>query len=257
MKVLKGIGLFFVYPAIMLFLGFWGGVEASRFFYPGGTDENIHLAQQAKEQGNMPKEADSGEQNSNGYASGESGAKGQDAVLRDAIGPGGAEDGLLQDDGEDELLQVSAVRETLAADTEYVLLETDVLRNTEVETSWRLPGQYVGMDREQFLIVMENYSSYPPLSELERGFVNLEVVSFSRERVVVRMNYQYVQPGEGFYLTVQNHEVVVYLEDQETVYINTGIMLETLPEELQLEIMDMLYMEEEKNLYNFLETYSS
>ena len=163
----------------------------------------------------------------------------------------------MQGDGEDELVQVSAVRETLAADTEYVLLETDILRKTEVETSWRLPGQYVGMDREQFLTAMENYGSFPPLSELERGFVNLEVVSFSRERVVVRMNYQYVQPGEGFYLAVQNHEVIVYLEDQETVYINTGIMLESLPEDLQLEIMDMLYMEEEKNLYNFLETYSS
>ena len=260
MKVLKGIGLFFVYPAIMLFLGFWGGVEASRFFYPGypgGIDENIHLAQQAKEQGNMPKETGSGEQNSNGYASGESESKGHDTVLRDTVGLGGAEDEFLQNDGEDELLQVSAVRETLAADTEYVLLETDILRNTEVETSWRLPSQYVGMDREQFLVAMENYGSYPPLSEMERGFVNLEVVSFSRERVVVRMNYQYVQPGEGFYLAVQNHEVIVYLEDQETVYINTGIMLETLPEELQLEIMNMLYMEEEKNLYNFLETYSS
>lgn len=239
MKVLKGIGLFFVYPAVMLFLGFWGGVEASHFFYPGypdysdysdapgSSDESAHPAQQTGEPGSAAEGAAPGRQSAKEY------------------------------DEEDELLQVSAVRETLAADTEYVLLETDILRKTEVETSWRLPGQYVGMDREQFLTAMENYGSYPPLSELERGFVNLEVVSFSRERVVVRMNYQYVQPGEGFYLAVQNHEVVVYLEDQETVYINTGIMLETLPEELQLQIMDMLYMEEEKNLYNFLETYSS
>lgn len=249
MKVLKGIGLFFVYPVTMLFLGFWGGVEASHFFYPGYADERMYSLQQDGEQVSMTKEADSGEPD----------PKGQDAVLRETAeaGQDDAEDAFLQGDGEDKLLQVSAVKETLAADTEYILLETDILRNTEVETSWRLPSQYVGMDREQFLTAMENYGSYPPLSELERGFVNLEVVSFSRERVVVRMNYQYVQPGEGFYLAVQNHEVIVYLEDQETIYINTGIMLETLPEELQLQIMDMLYMEEEKNLYNFLETYSS
>lgn len=257
MKVLKGIGLFFVYPAVMLFLGFWGGVEASQFFYPGSRDESAGLAQQAEAQENVSEEADPGDLDSKGRAVKETEARGHGMALGEDIGGQGDEEDSLQRDGEDELLQVSAVRETLAADTEYVLLETDILRDTEVETSWRLPSQYVGMDREQFLTAMENYGSFPPLSELERGFVNLEVVSFSRERVVVRMNYQYVQPGEGFYLAVQNHEVIVYLEDQETVYINTGIMLETLPEELQLEIMDMLYMEEEKNLYNFLETYSS
>ncbi len=261
MKVLKGIGLFFIYPVIMLFLGFWGGVEASRFFYPGypgSTDEGAQAAQRTEVRGDVPGEDDSGGQETKVYDSDKSGVNAHGMVSgAHADGPGGVEEDYLQGDGEDELLQVSAVRETLAADTEYVLLETDILRDTEVETSWRLPSQYVGMDREQFLAAMENYGSFPPLSELERGFVNLEVLSFSRERVVVRMNYQYVQPGEGFYLAVQNHEVIVYLEDQETVYINTGIMLESLPEELQLEILDMLYMEEEKNLYNDLETYSS
>ena len=151
MKVLKGIGLFFVYPAVMLFLGFWGGVEVSRFFYPGypgGPDENARFAQRAETQGNTPQEADSGEMDAQEYDS-------QNAVSGHGIVSGedadGAEDDFLQGDGEDDFLQVSAVRETLAADTEYVLLETDILRNTEVETSWRLPSQYVGMDREQFL----------------------------------------------------------------------------------------------------------
>jgi hypothetical protein len=113
------------------------------------------------------------------------------------------------------------------------------------------------MDREQFLAAMENYESFPPLSEMERGFASLEVLSFSRERVVVRMNYQYTQPGEGFYLAVKDNEVVVYLEDKETLYIDTGILLATLPEELQLEIIQMLYVEGESDLYDFLESYSS
>jgi hypothetical protein len=66
------------------------------------------------------------------------------------------------------------------------------------------------------------------------------VLSFSRERVVVQMNYQYLQPGSSFYLAVRNNEVVVYQEDMETVYINTGILLESLPENMQLEIMQMI-----------------
>lgn len=227
MKVLKGISLFFVYPAAMLLLGFWGGVKTASFFYPGEVQSAIPQELSTEHPGHS------------------------DQAVREETPT------EMQDDVEDAVKTVSAQRETLAADTEYVLLETDILRDTEVETSWRLPNQYIGMDRDQFLTVVENYSSFPPLSELERGFVNAEVVSFARDRVVVRMNYQYVQPGSGFYLAVVDHEVVVYLEDRETVYINTGILLETLPEELQMEIMEMRFVEDEGALYSFLETYSS
>jgi hypothetical protein len=216
MKVLKSISLFFVYPSIMLILGFWCGVQATHFFYPG--EENLQ----------QPL-------------------------------PSGEETESLSDDvnAVEEVHQVSMQKETLSADTEYVLEETDLIQQTVVETTWRLPSQYIGMDREQFLAAMENYESFPPLSEMERGFASLEVLSFSRERVVVRMNYQYTQPGEGFYLAVKDNEVVVYLEDKETLYIDTGILLATLPEELQLEIIQMLYVEGESDLYDFLESYSS
>lgn len=157
----------------------------------------------------------------------------------------------------EESVVAAASGETLCADTEYVLEETDIVRNTSVETSWKLPHKYIGMNRESFLETMEIYAAHPPLSEIERGFVGLEVLSFSRERVVVRMDYRYVQPSESFYLAVLANEVVVYLEDRSTIYINTGISLEKLPEQIQLQIMDMLYVPDEETLYDFLETYSS
>lgn len=229
MKVLKGIGLFFVYPAMTMFFGFWCGVRSTHFFYPG---DNVNEQQYTVEEFMRAEKSQGGEK--------------REAAVEDE-----------PDISDNTVRQVSAQKEVLAADTEYVMLETDIIRGSEVETSWKLPAQYIGMDMEQFIAALENYSSFPPLSEMERGFVNAEVVSFSRERVVVRMNYQYIQPGDGFYLAVDNNEVVVYLEDKETVYINTGILLETLPEEIQLEIIQMMYMEEEGNLYNFLETYSS
>ncbi len=244
MKVIKGISLFFVYPVAMLLLGFWGGVEAAHYFYPG--DNAIQEPQVIEEpdfMGDVQKAAVEKQDTNVG---------GQGMPEAPAEPAANGEAGDVQ-----EAQAVSVEIGKLSALTEYVLLETDVLRNTEVETVWRLPDQYVGMDREQFLAAMENYSSYPPLSERERGFVGLEVLSFARERVVVRMNYRYIQPGESFYLAVENNEVIVYLEDKETVYINTGIMLDTLPENLQMEIMQMLYVEDEGKLYSFLETYSS
>ena len=50
---------------------------------------------------------------------------------------------------------------------------------------------------------------------------------------------------------------MVYLEDKKTIYMNTGIMLETLPENVQKQIIQTMFVESEGDLYGFLESYSS
>lgn len=218
MKFVKRISYFFVVPVFFLGLGIYLGVWGIHFFYPGLWHNMNDTAKP----------------------------------------PYTSEETVTDEEGDSRLsVAVTSSGETLCADTEYVLEETDILRGTSVETSWKIPHKYIGMDRENFLETMDLYAEHPPLSEIERGFVGLEVLSFSRERVVVRMDYRYVQPSESFYLAVTDHEVVVYLEDRTTVYINTGIALEDLPEVLQLQIMDMLFVPDEETLYDFLETYSS
>ena len=87
--------------------------------------------------------------------------------------------------------------------------------------------------------------------------MGLEVKSFSRERVVVQMNYRYVQPSLSFYLVAYDNEILVYLDDLETVYIETHIRLDSLPEELQKKIIYKMWLEDEEALYDFLENYSS
>lgn len=232
MKVIKGIGLFIIYPLFLLILGFFAGIKTMRFFYPGQgvQTEQLNTAEGGSS-GTMPSSVFMGTAEADSHDAPETGDSG--------------------------FMDVSAAESTLCVDTEYVLEENDILRNTVVETKWKLPAKYVGMNREQFISAMEQYEMTPPLSEQERGFVSLEVMQFSRERVVIQMNYRYIQPSQSFYLAVVNNEVVVLLEDQTTVYINTGIRLEELPEETQKEIMEMMYVEDEVKLYNILETYSS
>ncbi len=225
MKLLKCIGLFLIYPLLMLGIGFFAGVEAVHFFYPGQNNETV------KEQlVNLPDSE-------------------QPEIPVDMV--------KKQVYPEPPLVEAASSGESLNADTEYVLQETDVLTQSVVETVSGLPAKYIGMNREQFLEAMKQYEAVPPLVEMERGFVSLEVLSFSQERVVVQMNYQYVQPSNSFYLAVQDNEVVVLLEDKETVFINTGIRLEELPEAVQLDIMQMRFVEDEEKLYDFLEAYSS
>lgn len=231
MRFVKGALVYIICPIALLGIGFYTGMQSIDFFYPGRT------------QPNMEAEILAARENAKSDV--------------DAVPENGRLSYAAMETPEPEAVPVQAVGETLCADTEYVLEETDIIRETVVETSWRLPQKYVGMNREQFIQAMEIYESSPPLAELERGFVSLEVLTFSRERVTVQMNYQYVQPGNSFYLAVMDNEVVVYLEDMETIYINTGIKLETLPEKMQMEIIQMLWVEDEEKLYDFLETYSS
>ena len=51
--------------------------------------------------------------------------------------------------------------------------------------------------------------------------------------------------------------MVVYDYSLSHVYMNTDIKVEELPDSLQEEILNMKYVEDEGELYNFLESYSS
>lgn len=249
MKLVKAVSLYFIWPVLLLGLGFYTGVKTSHFFYPGeGNQGYAETPDGAPETGNAQAVSDRGDEAGSGV------------VLVEEDHSEGAQAKQDQESvqGEDaEAEEVMAAPETLCVDTQYVLEETDVLKHTVVENIGRLPSKYVGMDRDQFIKAMEVYEDFPPLSEMERGFIGLNVLSFSRDRVVIQMNYKYVEPTSSFYLAVYDNEVVVYLDDRTTVYIETGIRLDTLPESLQQNIIDMMWIENEEKLYNFLENYSS
>lgn len=233
MKIVKSISLFFIIAFLLIGFGVFLGMELNDRMDSG---ELPPLVQQLLPEGTMQE---------NMHQEGQSRREGNPVLVDDV------------QDAEQELQQVAEQQITLNADTELVIIEKDILRDTMVETVTGLPDKYLGMNRERFETAMAVYESAPPLAEKERGFQSLEISSFSRERVVVQMNYEYVQPDSSFYLAVMNHEIVVLLQDQQTVYINTGILLEQVSPELQLEIMNMKYIENEESLYTFLENFSS
>lgn len=153
----------------------------------------------------------------------------------------------------------AAVREeeVICADTQYVIEEVDLQKNTSVETKWKVPDRYIGMDRETFVKEMELYEQSPSLKDQELGFVSAEVVSFSKTKVVVRKNYMFQEISTSFYLVNQKNFVVVYCDDLHTIYMNTNISLDSLPDTLKQEIIQNKYIATEEELYNFLESYSS
>lgn len=271
MKLVKGISLFVVFSLLLLVLGFYGGVKTSHFFYPGeqGKRSSPAPVEQLKAT-ESPEEFRAEDVGASEVIQQQEESPDAPGWEESSVGSENAleiEDPRMQDDSFDfgtaweadggEVKEVSGTSETLCVDTKYVLEETDMFTHSVVETVWRLPDKYVGMNREQFLEAMEVYEAFPPLSEMERGFAGLEVLSFSREKVVIRMNYRFVQPSASFYLGVHDNKVTVYLEDKETVYIETDIRLDSLPGQIQHSIMQMMWVENQEKLYNFLENYSS
>lgn len=226
MKVVKGIGLFFVLIGVFV-LGCWFGMK------------NLYVSERL--------EGPSGLAYEQLYES-----TGQEDIS--TIEKKEVTEEIIPFE---HFLDAATLDGILASDTEYVVLETDILRGTSVEQTNVLPELYVGMTRQQLENALNQYAAAPPLSERKRGFIGLELISFSRDKVVVRMDYRYVQPGEHFYLAIQDHQLVVYLEDKSTIYINTGISDEKLSDEFRTRLMDMIAVETERELYDYLENYTS
>lgn len=59
----------------------------------------------------------------------------------------------------------------------------------------------------------------------------------------------------GFYIGSYDNKVVVYLSDGETIYMETEVLLNTLPDDIQQEINQMMWLEDEDALYDFFMTY--
>ncbi|WMC92483.1 hypothetical protein [Kineothrix sp. MB12-C1] len=147
--------------------------------------------------------------------------------------------------------------QVINADTQYVIEEVDLKKETSVETKWKVPEKYIGMNRDRFVREMELYQQSPSLADQELGFVSVEVVSFSRDKVRIRKSYIFRELSTSFYLVNEKNFVVVYCDDLKTIYMGTNISIDTLPDGLKQEVIQRKYIASEEELYNFLESYSS
>lgn len=155
-------------------------------------------------------------------------------------------------------LQVSVRDEPfVTANTQYIVQEYNALDAQIKESEESVPDKYIGLNRAQLVEEIENYNQNPSLTDLEKGFRYMELVSFSSAKIIVRKSYEPEESAKGFFLLNENHYVVVYDQSLSHIYMNTDILVEELPQDLQEEIINIKYVENEGELYNFLESYSS
>lgn len=145
--------------------------------------------------------------------------------------------------------------ETTSCDTVCHILESDLTNGTEKEIICDIPASYIGKTRKQLLSVIELFNQSPPLEEQNKGFVDMELVAFSRAAITIRKVYE----TKLYYccIVVEDDYLTVYDEKREKVVLYTDISLNDLPEDIKQQVIDGKYMKTEQQLYDFLESYSS
>lgn len=163
-----------------------------------------------------------------------------------------------RDDEEEQVIETAMEKApVITADTLYLIEEVNLSDGTVKEKEELIPVKYIGLDRLALIEELNAYDKNPALSDLKLGFQTIELSSFSKDRVVICKYYRPKEEEKGFYLMVADHYVTVYESDKKTIHMNTDILLSSLDERLQSEIIQGKFIEDEMALYHFLESYSS
>jgi len=253
MKIVKGLTAFILLPAFMFGGGFAAGTVAMDYFYPGRDFKTEDLVSQVRFDERI---------NTDWLNSTSTRLRAEPTSPESIYVPVSQE--YLDDDSFDDSIGDAALvsvlgGQTINANTVYIVQEYSRSTRELSEQIIPVPDNFIGMDHRIFSQVIADFDRYPTLSEMQRGMISCEVVSFTPARVVIRKTYDNVEEDikPGYYLVNENGVVTVLLGDLKTVFMNTSIAFEGLPTELQQEILFTKYVEDEEALFGFLEAYSS
>lgn len=167
-------------------------------------------------------------------------------------------DGDSKRQEEERTNAVDTVKEIrVNASMKYIIESYDGTTGVVTTEERTVPAELAGKTREE----LENYISEYNQALLEEKTPDepnsLELISFSKEKIIVRETYAGAEEEKGFYLKLENQEVVIFHNDKVTPYEYTGIMEDVLPEEERARLEEGYFVADEKELYSVLENLSS
>lgn len=118
-------------------------------------------------------------------------------------------------------------------------------------------AKLVGMTRLEVMMYANDYKKNAPKAELQQGLQRMVVKSFSPESVTLVKYYGAPIEEPGYWIAVRDNIIVVYTEDKSEIYEFTNIELWQLPLNVQSDLVDGIHVENERELFDFLQTYSS
>ena len=152
-------------------------------------------------------------------------------------------------------LSVSTKQNVTTCDTVYEV--ESYVGNSYMHSVATIPFSFTGLSREELQKEIDRYELSPSFADKQKGFESIELLSFHPEKITVRKTYREEQEKIIYYIKAVNHELVVYKSDQEEAYMPTDLKLEMLPEDVQQDIINTKCFNDIREVYDFLESYSS
>lgn len=142
--------------------------------------------------------------------------------------------------------------------TLYILEKYNAVTYELTEEKLTMPAEYVGLTRAELMEKVKAYEKNPDNEDMDLGFTGFSLVYFSENKVVLRKTY-----NKGFYdweyvakIDAQGKIIICVAESGE-IYTDTDIYYHKLPEDIQEQIQKGKYMDGLREVYDFLENYSS
>ena len=160
--------------------------------------------------------------------------------------------------GEYENVEVSNNRSTfpVTKDTQFEIEHFYVEdKRTLTEKVGNMPV-LLGCDKVGVEKYLDEYMKRLSNEEREAGLSSYSLVSYNKNTICLRKTYK-TPDYTGYYAKSFNGYIVILNGDERTVYEYTQIPVNLLPEDIQKKVQDGYFLENETDLYNFLEAYSS
>ncbi len=143
------------------------------------------------------------------------------------------------------------------SDTRYFLEIYDETTEELVKIEQSIPVEYVGLTREELEHELVEYIALMPEEEQDKGLMDMKLLSFAPEKIIIRKVYGEVPQESGFTLKIHNSEVAIYSRSGDELYELTGILVSNLSAEDKNKLEKGYVVESEKDLYSILENFSS
>ncbi len=127
----------------------------------------------------------------------------------------------------------------------YISELYDSVNNEVTEAVETIPDEWIGLSREELI------------EKLSQEELDMTLVSFSEDRLVVRQNKTALESEYSYYLVVREGVLIVYYADMHDVFLNTYLTLEELPEDDREMLKKGFYVSDITELYDYLESVTS
>lgn len=160
--------------------------------------------------------------------------------------------------GQEEAVEANQITSERVLTTTKIISETfDTVTGVFSMQEIMPDSAMIGMTRDELSEYLAQEMENMPLSEREKGLIANELITFSKERVIMRKTYDADKVEFLYYVAVKNGEIIVYHSDRKTVYEYTGISAFDLGEEERLALLNGIQIKTQEELFSLLESYSS